>query len=534
MKPLSEKKKKWIEETITNDRSNKKMLYNRFILFLLFVMLQLVVFITSSFLLAYGSPFGLVLQGIAAIIACVAVLYIISQHERPSTRVNWIVLILTVPFVGVPMYLMYGEGRPIRVLRQKWEPSKAETQRIVDAFYGKQQIENPEARSKAVEYYLAKYEDAPAFENGTLEYHKAGEDAFPVILQELRKAEKFVLLEYFIISHGKMWNSILKILLDKAQQGVQVRIIYDGFGCMMHLPPKYDRYLETLHPNIKCMTFNTIIPVFSMRLNNRDHRKILVIDGKVAFTGGYNLADEYIAEKMRFGYWKDTGLKITGGAVRSFTKMFFTMWNAFCEDKEDITNYLLTEEETDKQTDEPGIRIQPYDDSPLDSKSVGEMVYIDMINRAEKYVYITTPYLILDDFIRASLCRAAMRGVDVRIVTPGIPDKKIAYRLTRANYDVLMQAGVRIYEYTPGFVHAKMMVCDDQYAVVGTINLDYRSLYLHFENAVYFSNCQAVMDVKTDCEETFSLSYERQPEDNRRSVKGRVFDAVLRLFETLM
>ena len=261
---------------------------------------------------------------------------------------------------------------------------------------------------------------------------------------------------------------------------------------------------------------------------------MLIIDGKVAFTGGYNIADEYIGEKLRFGHWKDTGVKVTGSAVRSFTKMFLYMWNAFHKKKENVQDFLLPEEETDKYTAEEGLVIQPYDDTPIVPYSTGEAVYIDIINRAEKYVYITTPYLILDDFMRASLCRAAMRGVDVRIVTPGIPDKKIAYRLTRSNYPVLLKAGVKIYEYAPGFIHAKSMVCDDKYAVVGTINLDYRSLYLHFENAVYFSDCSAVLDVKRDCEETVALSFERTLENSKQSACGKLFDSALRLFETLM
>lgn len=534
MKEISDRRKKWIERTIANDRSNKKVLYNRFIIFLLFVLLQICVFVATIFLLAYGSPFGLVLQCANALIAVLAVLHVISRHERPSTKVNWIVLILTVPMVGVPMYLMYGEGRPLRKMRRRIFPSKEKTEAAMTETYGKREIELPKDRGEAGSYYLEKYEGYPVYTDGTIEYHRSGEEAFPILLEELRRAEKFILLEYFIIAHGKMWTSILKLLLEKARSGVQVRIIYDGFGCMMNLPPKYDRYLESLHPNIRCLTFNSIIPVFSMKLNNRDHRKMLIIDGKVAFTGGYNLADEYIGEKIRFGYWKDTGIKVTGSAVRSFTKMFFYIWNAFYKKKEDVKNYLLSEADTDKFTTDEGIRIQPYDGTPLTPNSTGEMLYIDIINRAEKYVYITTPYLILDDFMRASLCRAALRGVDVRIITPGIPDKKIAYRLTRANYAVLLHSGVKIYEYTPGFIHAKSMVCDDRYAVVGTINLDYRSLYLHFENAVYFSDCTAVTEVRKDFEETENVSWERTIENCKQRLLGKVFDSVLRLFETLM
>jgi cardiolipin synthase len=277
------------------------------------------------------------------------------------------------------------------------------------------------------------------------------------------------------------------------------------------------------------MAFNQITPLIAVRMNNRDHRKIIVVDGKTAFTGGINLADEYINEKRRFGYWKDSGVQITGNAVNSFTGMFFYLWNAFRKDKADVCRYLTAPKKVDE-----GIRIQPYDDSPLDKMSVGESVYVDMIHRAARSVWIFTPYLLLDDYMRAALCMAAMRGVDVRIVTPGIPDKKTTYRLTRANYAVLMRAGVKIYEYTPGFIHAKSMLCDGEYAVVGTINLDYRSLYLHFENAVYFSGCGAVADLKKDCEETFAVSKLCTLNDPKRTLLGRWVDAVLRLFETLM
>lgn len=288
-----------------------------------------------------------------------------------------------------------------------------------------------------------------------------------------------------------------------------------------------------LSENIKCVTFNDVIPMFALRMNNRDHRKILVIDGKVAFTGGINIADEYIAEKQRFGYWKDTGVRVKGDAVSSFTRMFMDMWNAFSKEKEDVTKYLLPYAGT-HQLDKKPLRILPYDNSPLTEPNVAEAVYADMINRAQKYVWIFTPYLVLDEYMRATLCAAAMRGVDVRIVTPAIPDKKIVYRMTRANYGVLMQAGVKIYEYTPGFIHAKNMLCDGESAVVGTINLDYRSLYHHFENAVYFSGCEAVKDVERDCNEVFALSRLCTEKDMRKTWLGKFIDAILRVFETLL
>ncbi|MBQ8283856.1 MAG: cardiolipin synthase [Clostridia bacterium] len=532
MQKLSERKKKWVERTVANDRSYKLFLYNRFFIFLILALSQLVGFAILFSLLVYNSRLGLSLQILLAILELFFVLYIVNKNERPSTKMNWVLLIVLLPVFGVPFYLLYGEGRPTRKMRNKVGIAKKENKKSVAEFYGERTPFAPQNRGEAVSYYLDVYNDYPVYKDGEVSYYKSGEDMFPVMLDELKKAEKFILVEYFIIAHGKMWNSILEILLEKAMQGVQIRIIYDDFGCMMTLPPKYDRYLESLHENIRCMTFNNVVPLFAVRMNNRDHRKILVIDGKVAFTGGINLADEYIAEKQRFGYWKDTGVKITGNAVNSFTQMFFYMWNAFRKDKEDIKKFLtpLTEQPNQAFIS----RIQPYDDSPLDKISTGESVYMDMIGCAEKYVYIFTPYLVLDDFMRSALISAATRGVDVRIVTPGIPDKKLIYRITRANYDILIKAGVKIYEYTPGFIHAKSVLCDGRYAVVGTINFDYRSLYLHFENALYFSDCKAVEDLKQDCEETFALATLRNDTPIKRGFIGRVLDSLFRLFETLL
>ncbi len=530
MKKLSERKKKWIERTVANDRSYKVLLYNRFFIFLFMVLAQLLGLGLLLYLIVYHSSIALILQIALFILELAFVLYILNHHERPSTRLNWIILILIAPVFGVPMYMMNGRGRPTRKMHRKITQAKAENAQKMAEVYGETKLPMPQTREEAICRYLVKFGGYPVFQNGEVAYYKSGEEMFPVMLEEMKKAEKFILVEYFIIAHGKMWGEMLKVLLEKAMQGVQIRIIYDDFGCMMTLPPDYEKYLESLHENIKCFTFNTVVPFFAVRMNNRDHRKMLVIDGKVAFTGGINLADEYIAEKERFGYWKDTGLKLTGDCVRSFTQMFFYLWNAFRKDKEDIREYLLPDTNEKRE----GFCVQPYDDSPLDRVSTGETVYVDIINRAVKYVWIFTPYLVLDDSLRTALCQAATRGVDVRIVTPAIPDKKMIFRLTRANYGLLMKAGVRIYEYTPGFIHAKSMVSDDTCGVVGTINLDYRSLYHHFENAVYFCGCEAVFALKRDCEETFAVSKERTKENVKRGLIGGLVDSVLRVFETLL
>lgn len=532
MKKLSEKRKKWIERTVANNRSYKHYLYNRLCIILLLILLQLVAYGILMYLFAYDSKVGGTVQLVVGILEIVFLLYLINNTDRPSMKLNWILLILLVPFIGVPSYILYGENRPTKHMNRKIERAKQENEEAFSKVYGEWNGAQEESGG-SISRYLTAYGKYPSYGGGAIDYYKSGEAAFPVMMEALEKAEKFILLDYFIIAHGKMWNTILKTLLEKAEQGVRVRIIYDDFGCMTTLPPRYEKYLESLHENIRCMTFNSIIPIFALRMNNRDHRKILVVDGKVAFTGGINLADEYIAEKKRFGYWKDSVIRVKGDAVNSFTKMFFNFWNAFRKDKEDLKEYLLPLQNEGGRVEVNGLRVQPYDDSPLDGISVGETVYLNMINRASKYAYIFTPYLILDDQMRTSLMLAAMRGVDVRIVVPGIPDKKMAYRLTRANYEMLTRAGVKIYEYTPGFLHAKSIVCDDTCAVVGTINFDYRSLCHHFENAVYFENCPAVMDVKRDCEETFALSKLCPKGYPKRTLIGRTLDAVLRVFETL-
>ena len=535
MKKLSERKKRKIERTVANDRSYKLYLYNRFFIFLLLVLGQLLGFGVLANLFIYNTKLGVVLQLLVSVLSFVAVLYLINKNERPSIKLNWILLMLIVPIVGVPAYLLYGEGRPTRKMKKRIEQAKNENNRQFFTFYGDDPLPLPQNRAQSSVYYLAKYGAYPAYNDGEVTYFNSGESVFLAMKESLASAEKFILLDYFIIAHGKMWSELLTILMEKAELGVQIRIIYDNFGCMMTLPPRYDRYLEGLHKNIRCMTFNSVAPIFSVKMNNRDHRKIMVIDGKVAFTGGINLADEYIGVKTRFGHWKDSGVRVEGAAVASFTKMFFDLWNAFRTDKERLEDYLLPikGDTMYAMKGEKGLVLQPYDDSPLDKVSAGETVYLDIIQRAGRYVYMFTPYLVLDDHMRAVLMQAAARGVDVRIVTPGIPDKKITFRLTRANYEVLMKAGVKIYEYTPGFIHAKSIVSDDICAVVGTINFDYRSLYHHFENAVYFANCDTVLSVKRDAEETFAVSKLCTEKDLRRTLVGKFFDSLLRVFETL-
>ncbi len=358
-----------------------------------------------------------------------------------------------------------------------------------------------------------------------------GQAYFEALLEELEKAEKFIFMEYFIIEEGQMWNSILEILKRKAKQGVEVRIIYDDFGCMMTLPKNYNKKLEEY--GIKCSIFNPANPIFTVIYNNRTHRKITVIDGKVAFTGGLNLADEYINKVEKFGYWKDTGILIKGEGVWSFTTMFLNIWNFLIKSDEDYSLYKCNEfKEYENLSD--GYVI-PFSDSPLDKEIVSSNVYIALINNATKYVYITTPYLIIDHEMTSALCYAAKRGIDVRIITPHIPDKKVVFEVTRSNYPILIEAGVKIYEYLPGFMHAKSFVVDDLYSVIGTINLDYRSLFLHFECGIWIYNSKTIFDIKKDflstIEECKLITLE---EATNISGLKELLRAILKVFAPLM
>lgn len=543
---MTEKRIEELNHYARKGQKYKKFVYNRFFTcaFLAFVQISA----SLIFLFVMEQQAGFLARVIMYSLSAVFVLYLLNRPDSDfSAKAKWIVLILVVPIIGMSLFLLYGEGRPTILMNRKYEGAKLE-----NAKYHLQSKETEErveagARSTAVSKYLLNESNYPAFTDGEIEYYPTGRELFEEMLVAAENAKKFILMEYFILAGGKMWDRLREILIQKAQAGVKVYVIYDDFGSILHLPHDYELYMEALHPNIQCMAFNHVIPVFAMRQNNRDHRKLFAVDNDVAFTGGLNVADEYIGELIRFGEWKDSGVKVTGAAVQTFTVMFFDLWNAFNPEKKVDLSELLGEVEQlkkelcekqrlseEKHVGRKNYFVQPFDDSPLDQKSDGEFVYLDIINRASKYVYIFTPYLILPDSLRFALCNASMRGVDVRIVTPAIPDKKLVFRMTRANYDVLMRHGVKIYEYTPGFIHSKSIVSDDECAVVGSINFDYRSLYLHFENAVYFTDESAVKAVRKDCEETFEISEIRTEENTKRTWVGRVVDAVLRFMDTFV
>ncbi|WP_455345016.1 cardiolipin synthase [Vagococcus xieshaowenii] len=462
----------------------------------------------------------------------VTVLGIINSRRNPAYKIAWLIPVMLLPYLGVMIYLIFGRLYTKKSFQTKMDDvHKKEIdaiQKTVDSLDPHESLPTEDAAIHST--YLYNYGDFPLFKNSASEYLKIGEEMFESMKKELRKAERYIFMEYFIIEEGKMWNEILEILEEKVAKGVDVRLIYDDFGCLFKLPYKYNEVLE--QKGIKTCVFNPIVPVLSSIFNNRDHRKIMVIDGKAAFTGGINLADEYINEVERFGHWKDTGILMKGDIAWGFTIMFLSMWDFLRGEKNDYTFYYPGRNHELEHTN--GF-YQPFSDNPFTSEAISMSVYSNLINRAKRYIYITTPYLIIDNTLMDALCNAAKSGIDVRIQTPHIPDKWYAHSVTRSNYDQLLEAGVKIYEYTPGFIHSKSIVVDDLYAVVGSINLDFRSLYLHLENGIWMYDTDSVKEIYQDFVRVQKVCREITLEDAKSVGWWRhLARAILNVFAPLM
>lgn len=459
----------------------------------LFMLVAFFHYLSSYLHVLYG---GLILFQVAIFI------YLLNSDSDNSVKLVWAILFSVLPVIGVLLYAFTKFELGHRVVKRLLLRNKEAADGLIDT--DSKIMEELEANDHHL-LGLAKYVNStgsyPVYKNTEVTYFPLGEDKFKCLLEELEKAERFIFMEYFIVEEGEMWGTILEILARKAQDGVEVRFMYDGFCEFSLLPSSYPKKLAEL--GIKCKVFSRVLPFVSTIYNFRDHRKICVIDGKVSFTGGVNLADEYINKKERFGHWKDTAVMLKGKATDSFTLMFLQMWNLE-ESKWDFERWLNVEQD---DTHSSGY-VMPYADDPLDSDRVGEMIYYDILNQARDYVHIMTPYLILDEGMETALCFAARRGVEVQIILPHIPDKKYAFALAKTHYKKLLASGVKIFEYTPGFVHAKVFVCDDKIATVGTINLDYRSFYHHFECGTYMKQVPIVADIEEDFQKTLQLSQE--------------------------
>ena len=465
-------------------------------------------------------------------IAIIVVLVIVNRWTNPANKLSWTFIILLSPVLGLLLYMIFGRSSLTKKTQERMDSVNREVSAcLYQTPEIKKQLEREDLSVYCQSRYINDWAGFPLYHNTSTKYYSCGEEMFPDMLAELEKAEHFIFLEYFIVDQGVMFDRIVEVLEQKSKEGVDVRLIYDDIGCINTLPPKYYKVLQA--KGIKCAAFNPFRPIMSVVMNNRDHRKIFVVDGKVGFTGGINLADEYINVASRFGYWKDTGIRLEGEAVWSMTVMFLEMWNYINHSSEDYKQFMP--QVYQKEPFEGDGFVQPYGDTPLDHETVGENIYLNIINHAERYVYIFTPYLIIDNEMLVSLCNAAKRGVDVRIVTPGIPDKKLVYQTTRSYYAPLVRRGVRIYEYTPGFIHQKQTLCDGETATVGTINFDYRSLYHHFENGVLLHGCGALGAIGEDFEQIFEVSREvTEQYKGKRSMGLRIIQCILRLFAPLL
>ena len=470
------------------------------------------------------------------LLSAVVLVWIINDNTNPYYKLSWVVPVMLIPFFGTVTYIFAKLELGTHIMNKRILSLIDETSPFIPQNEETlEELEKISVKEKNLAVYMKAYAGYPVWKNTYAEYYPVGEDFFAAMIPELEAAKEFIFMEYFIVERGEMWNTILEILARKAKEGVDVRFMYDGMCSLMLVPYNYPKKLEAM--GIKCKMFSPIKPVLSTVQNNRDHRKILVVDGHTAFTGGVNLADEYINKVERFGHWKDTAVMLKGEAVAGFTIMFLQNWNITEYGKEDkYENYIRTDFPQLREENLPADGfVLPYGDSPLDNENVGQTVYQDILNRAERYVHIMTPYLILDNEMTGALTYAAKRGVDVIIIMPHVPDKVYAYLLARSYYAELIRAGVKIYEYTPGFVHAKCFVSDDTRAVVGSINLDYRSLFLHFECASYFYRHPVVAQVEQDMQDTLKKCMQITLEDCKRfNIFKRAAGHILRLFAPLM
>ena len=505
-----------------------KLLFSKIFISFLALFIQFAVFFTVLFVF---EQYVALLQLVGFIFGLLVVFGIIGKKEPPEFKAPWLVIILSLPFFGLVIYSMFANSKmPTRQYKKMVEISyrcKKYSELTAD---DNCELYETLGDMAGLENYLRRNAFSRGHLHNRVDYFKSGEEFYADFLEELEKAEKFIFMEYFIIERGKMWNGILDILTRKAGEGVEVRFMYDDIGSAGLVRSNYYKKLRKL--GINCIKFNRFLPVLSGIHNNRDHRKITVIDGRCAYTGGMNLADEYINEKVRFGHWKDTAIKVQGSAVGNFTAMFLQLFDASAKTYSDYAKYL----DIDYERFEDGGYIHPFGDGPRPfyKELVGSSNYVNIINSAKNYVYVSTPYLIPDYTLISALRNAAFRGVDVRIITPHIPDKKMVFNMTRSNYKYLLESGVKIYEYTPGFIHAKGMVADGETAFVGTINLDYRSIVHHYECGAVMYKTPCIADIKRDFDETIAVSQEITFANFKMSLFASIMNAVFNLFSPLL
>ena len=464
---------------------------------------------------------------LTTVLSAFVVLKLYSKNTNSAMKMPWIMLIMAFPIMGLSMYLLFellrdpGVGKRLKTVRNNHRRWLKQDVRVLEQL----QQQDPSAAGQF--RYLWNNAESPVYQNTDVIYFAEAVDAFEAMKQDLEKADRFIFMEYFIVEDSSCFQELQEILLRKQKQGVEVRLLYDDIGSVGYINMSFAKRLNDA--GIQCIPFNPALPVLNLFKNHRDHRKITVIDGKVGYTGGYNLADAYFDRERPYGKWKDTGLRLEGEAVRSLTATFLELWNVTTREKTDCAKFLDTNHRTAEGY------VQPFGDNPLGEERLAKNVYMNIISQSTRSLYFITPYLIITDEMSSALRLAAKRGVDVRIITPGVPDKKTVYAVTRSYYAGLARQGVRIFEYSPGFCHAKQCICDGKIAVVGTSNLDYRSLYHHFENNVLLCGCDAVQDIAADFEDLFPKC--REVTENYRTGRGAIlllWQCILRLFAPLM
>jgi len=497
----------------------------RYIIAMLITILEVMAIIGIVIALCYYLPYFYLLCFITQV---VCVVKIASSNDNPDYKVPWLLFVMILPIVGFMLYFIFYS----RTLKKKYvkrlEELKDTSYKKDDTHsFAKLKEENEIAQIQAK--MLTQIAETHLFENTKLSYFSLGEKMFEQMLIDLASAEKFIYMEYFIIEEGKFWNSILEILKEKAKNGVEIKIVYDDIGCMATLSGNYCKTLKSF--GISATPFSKLKGSADSEFNNRSHRKITVIDGKIGYTGGVNIADEYINEFVKYGHWKDTALRLEGEAVWELTKLFLIDYGINVKEMPKPQNQLFPE----SKIKESGYVI-PFGDgpNPIYKRRVGKSVIINMLNSATHYVYITSPYLIMDNELCTCIENAALRGIEVKIIVPHVPDKKIVFGMTRSFYPRLMDAGVKIYEYEPGFIHAKSYLCDDKYAMIGTINLDYRSLAHNFENGVWLYKCEAISSLKADICNTLNKSIEITPQNVKANLFQRAFRSLVKIFAPLL
>ena len=497
----------------------------RYIVAVLLTILEIVLIMAIVFLCAIYIPYFYIALLITEI---VVVIGIIGSNENPDYKIPWLLFVIILPIVGFMLYFMFHKRKlPKRIIK------RLEHCKHTLKFEDTNNFEILSTQDKLISSHakeLCSISDTHLYQNTKIKYYSLGEEMHEDILKELQKSEKFIFLEFFIIEEGKFWDSILNILIEKAKQGVDVKVVYDDIGCMATLPGNYYKKLKKF--NILSVPFSKLKGQADGEFNNRSHRKILVIDGKVGFTGGVNIADEYINHRIVYGHWKDTAIKLEGSAVNELTKLFLTNYYLNIKDYENINfnQYFIDYKVENKSF------VIPFGDgpNPIYEKQVGKTVIMNILNQAKDYVYITTPYLIIDNELMKTIENTALRGVDVRIILPHIPDKKLVFEMTKSNYTILMKSNVKIYEYLPGFIHAKSYISDDKVGMIGTINLDYRSLTYHFENGVWMYNDKVILDMKKDFLDTCDKSLLMNNQKIKDNLFTRVIRSIVRIFSPLL